>query len=227
MIRCAPRAPRTPRTPRPAGAAAPGRAALAVLVALAAAGGCGGSGGDSGAGAAGGSRQASPSGGPTSTAAPGTAASPPGASPGAAPAGGAVDPARVDHRDATAVSRAAVLTMWSVDSATDGAQRDAYRRARPFLTPEYYTAIAGETSGKLSNEWLRHRAYAKVRVAPQQVDSGAGTDTSTSARRQWGITVIPTGRDGWRGGKVRAVAFVNLTRPDASAPWRVSAVTTG
>lgn len=207
-----------PGASRTRGPASPARsrgAAITILLSLPALAGCGGSGDEE-------SPPAPPSATRTAALAPPTAASP-----GIPPRVRPPDPARVDHSDATAVSRAAVLAMWRVDSAVDTGQRDAYRRARPFLTPEYFATVRGEQAGKLPNEWLRHRAYATVRLAPQQIDSGAGADTPTTAHRQWGITVVPVGRDGWRGRKVEAVAFVTLTRAAASAPWRVSMVTTG
>jgi hypothetical protein len=141
------------------------------------------------------------------------------------PHGGLPDPKTVDRSDATAVSRAAVQVMWTVDATIDRGQLDAYLRAEPYLSPKYADEVGTQPPGSIPSVWRDHRAYARVRLAAQAPEDGVGPDTATTAHRQWGITVTPTGRDGWTGSPVRATAFVALTRGDDGG-WQVSQVTT-
>lgn len=133
---------------------------------------------------------------------------------------------RLDQSDATAVSRAALILIWTVDSATDQGQQDAYKRAAPLLDSVYKAVIAGQGGGGAFGLWSRHRAYAKVRLTQQTPLGDVPADTPTLAHRQWKITVTPTGRDGWKDAPVHATAFVTLKRDKPSGPWRVSAVGT-
>lgn len=160
----------------------------------------------------------------------GTATSPPAAVPSNPPAPtgtprGLPDPKTVDRRDATAVSRAAVQTMWTVDAAIDRGQSDAYQRARPYLTPEYAARAEAQPIGTVPSLWRDHRAYARVRLTPQTPEDGAPPDNARTAHRQWEVAVTPVGRDGWKGAPTRAIAFVTLTRGGEN-DWRVSGVTT-
>ncbi|MEU9019233.1 hypothetical protein [Actinomadura sp. NPDC048394] len=149
------------------------------------------------------------------------------AAPTGTPYGGPLELRKIDQRDATAVSRAAVRVMWTVDAATDRSQRDAYLRARPLCTSEYAAALAADAAaGAIPTAWTDHRAYAKVDLAPRTPEGDVDEDTPTTAYRGWAITVTPTGRDGWTGTPVHAIAFVALKRPNASTPWRISHVGT-
>jgi hypothetical protein len=145
--------------------------------------------------------------------------------PTATPHGGLPDPRAVDRRDATEVSRAAVRVMWTVDATIDRSQVDAYLRAKPYLSPEYAEAVTTEPAGAVPSAWRDHRAYARVRLTAQAPEDGVGTDTDSTAHRQWGITITPTGRDGWTGPSIHATAFVTLTR-GYDGGWQVSQVTT-
>jgi hypothetical protein len=131
----------------------------------------------------------------------------------------------VDRRDPTEVSRAAVQVMWTVDATIDRSQRDAYLRARPYLSPEYGEAVNAEPAGAMPSVWRDHRAYARVRLTAQAPEDGVGADTATTAHRQWRVTATPTGRDGWTGPPVHATAFVTLTR-GYDGGWQVTQVTT-
>ncbi|GAA4060804.1 hypothetical protein [Actinomadura miaoliensis] len=143
------------------------------------------------------------------------------------PHGGLPDPRGIDRRDATAVSRAAVTVMWTVDAAIDDGQRDAYLRACPYLTPQYAVRVAAEQAvGPVPQQWKAHRAYARVRLTLRQPEGDLDPDTPTMAYRQWQVTVTPIGRDQWKGPTVRAIAFVTLTRPTPGAPWHIARVTT-
>lgn len=157
--------------------------------------------------------------------APVTPARSPTPAPTATPHGGLPDPDAIDRGDATAVSRAAIKVMWTVDAAVDSSQLDAYLRAKPYLSPEYAKGVSAETSGALPALWLDHRAYSRVRLTQQAPEDGVGADTSATAHRQWSITATPTGRDGWTGSPVHATAFVTLRRGDDGG-WQVSEVTT-
>ena len=139
---------------------------------------------------------------------------------------GLPDLKRLDQRDATAVSKAALTLMWTVDSATDHGQQDAYQRATPLLDSVYKAVIADQGGGGVPGQWSRHRAYAKVRLTRQTPEGDVPADTPTLAHRQWRINVTPTGRDGWKDSPVHVTAFVTLKRDKPSGPWRVSAVGT-
>lgn len=135
------------------------------------------------------------------------------------------NPRAVNRRDATAVSRAAVQVMWTVDAASDRSQLDAYLRARPYMTSAWYAALATEPVGAIPSHWRDHRAYAQVRLHAQAPEDGAGADTATTAHRQWKVTVTPIGRDGWTGRAAHAIAFVTLVG-NAEGRWEVSGVST-
>jgi hypothetical protein len=139
---------------------------------------------------------------------------------------GLPDLSRLDQSDATAVSKAALTLMWTVDSAIDHGQQDAYQRATPLLDSVYKAVIDGQGAGSMPGLWSRHRAYAKVRLTRQTPLGDVPADTPKLAHRQWRIDVTPTGRDGWKGTPVHASAFVTLRRDGPDAPWRVSAVGT-
>jgi hypothetical protein len=58
--------------------------------------------------------------------------------------GGLPDPRRIDQKNATAVSKAALIVMYTVDSTVDAGLRDAKRRAARYLTPDYTAKIKAE-----------------------------------------------------------------------------------
>ena len=136
-----------------------------------------------------------------------------------------VAPGAIDQRDATAVSRAALTIMWSVDSIRDHkGQRDTYLRASTYLTPEYAARIRKTlTPQRPPGLWKQHRAFSAVELVPIE-DEDDGPDTPTRAGRQWSLTITPTGRDGWTGETFTVLAFVDLTRPSLRHPWRIADV---
>lgn len=162
-------------------------------------------------------------GGPTATT---PAPSPASPSPGTPP--GLPDPRTINHRDATAVSRAAVQVMWTIDATIDQhGQHEAYQRAVPYLTAEYTATITKAVpAGSIPATWAAHRAYTKVQLKPRKPEGDVPADTTTTAHRGWAITVTPTGRDGWTGTPVHAIAFVVLTRADPASVWKISHVGT-
>lgn len=136
------------------------------------------------------------------------------------------DPRKVNFRDPTAVSRAALTVMWTVDTTSDTSQYQAELRAAPFCTPTYTDQLRRNPPrsgpGADWNTWAAHRAYTTAALQPAYDDQPP--DTPTQALRQWGVITHPVGRDGWHGRPVSATAFVTLTRGGPGQPWRVSGV---
>lgn len=145
--------------------------------------------------------------------------------PTASPHVGLPNPRMVNHLDATAVSRAAVQTMWTVDAANDRSQLDAYLRAHPYMTSACYAELKTQPVGTIPSHWRDHHAYARPRLERQSIEAGVGEDTATRAHRQWSVTVTPIGRDGWIGHSARAIVFTTLTR-NGDGLWKVSAIST-
>ena len=146
---------------------------------------------------------------------------------------GAPQVATINMQDPTAVARATVITMSMIDTTTDDPRtnnHDAMLRAIPYLTPTYATRIRAEQTfpapAAVWQDWTSHRAYLHVRLSPAATETPP--DTETTARRAWTITTTPTGRDHWHATLVTGTAaFVTLTRPNRSQPWRVDRVDTG
>lgn len=134
---------------------------------------------------------------------------------------------QVAGADATAVARAAVTVMWTYDTTIDTSPYGASVRAAPFLVPSYAAQIKAAppvaAPGADWNLWSAHRAYTVVSLTAES-DSGAPPDTDTTAYRQLGVTITPTGRDGWRGQPQTQTVFVVLNRSGSSAAWRVGTV---
>lgn len=135
-------------------------------------------------------------------------------------------PDSVSYADPTAVSRAAVIIQWSMDTVTDSSQYQAELRSAPFLTPAYLAQLRANppvaAPGYQWDQWSAHRAYTTVSLIVEPDDQPA--DTATTAYRQWGITVTPRGTGGWTGAPLAVTVFVQLTRSGSSEPWLVSAI---
>jgi hypothetical protein len=174
---------------------------------------------------------------------PGHAASPPAASASArstpAPRGLAAAPvpaaslpvslptaASVSYADPTAVSRAAVIIQWTMDTVTDASQYQAELRSAPFLAPGYLAQLRANppvaAPGYQWDQWAAHHAYTTVSLVAEPDEQPP--DTVTTAYRQWGITVTPHGTGGWTGAPQAATVFVQLSRAGSGQPWLVSAV---
>lgn len=138
--------------------------------------------------------------------------------------GGLPDLRRIDQKDATAVSRAALTVMYTVDSTVDAGLRNARLRATHYLTTTYAAAIKAEPVQYVPEDWRRHRAYLAVRLRPTVREKGAPTDGPTASYREWEMTTVPTGRDRWRGAPRTSVVYMALVRSSKNAPWRVSDV---
>jgi hypothetical protein len=135
------------------------------------------------------------------------------------------DPRRIDQKDATAVSRAALTVMYTVDSTVDAGLRNARLRAARYLTPACTAGIKAEPVQYVPEEWQLHRAYLAVRLQPLVREAGAPSDGPKAAYRQWEMTTVPTGRDRWRGTPSKSVVYMALVRSSERVPWRISDVT--
>ena len=135
-------------------------------------------------------------------------------------------PDSVSYADPTAVSRAAVIIQWTMDTVIDSSQYQAELRSAPFLTPAYLAELRANppaaAPGYQWDQWSAHRAYTTVSLIVEPDDQPA--DTATTAYRQWGITVTPRGTGGWTGAPLAVTVFVQLTRSGSSEPWLVSAI---
>ncbi|MGK5557668.1 hypothetical protein ACSNOI_39275 [Actinomadura kijaniata] len=155
----------------------------------------------------------------SSTAAPSTASSP---TPSATSSVTVPGLDHVDGTDPTAVSRAALTAMWTVDATSDTSQADAYRRASPYLTTSYYADLTAQpVTTPIPQQWRDHRAYTRVELTADRPEGDLPTSGPYSTYRAWKLTVRPIGRDGWRGAALRLSAFVRLERPAKPFPWRV------
>jgi hypothetical protein len=131
---------------------------------------------------------------------------------------------KVNGQDAGAVSAAALTIMWTFDTTIDTSRHEASLRAAPFLDPGYLAALRESpprsAPGAEWNSLRAHRAYTTVQLTPGYDDQPP--DTATEARRRWGLTTTPVGRDGWKGSSSLVTVFATLTRPGPAAPWRLS-----
>ncbi|GAB2785850.1 hypothetical protein [Streptomyces daliensis] len=156
------------------------------------------------------------------------------ASPGAGatgePKGGTVRPEDVKGTDADAVSRGALKSLWTFDTAIDSGPRDAELRTAEagWLTDKYADKLRADrpqsVPGAQWQEWDKHRAYTKVGLE-QTEDAAKPADADGEAWRQWTVTTTPTGRDQWSGDPLVVTAYVQLTRTADGKPWRVADVT--
>lgn len=135
---------------------------------------------------------------------------------------GLPDPHHIDQKDATAVSKAALTIMHTVDSTVDEGLRDARLRAARYLTDDYAATIEAEPVQFVPAEWRRHRVHLAVRLRLLERERGAPPDGPTDAYRQWQVTTTPKGRDGWRGEPHTMLAYVALTRSSARGSWRIA-----
>lgn len=134
-------------------------------------------------------------------------------------------PADVDFRDPVAVSHAAVVTLWSVDTTKDSGPIDADKRAAPYLSPALNREVQlAPTTGKLPPDWyeLADHQGKTVVVAVSTDEAGRPPNTPTEARHAWAVTVNPVGADGWHGVPQEFTVFVTLSRSTADQPWLVT-----
>jgi hypothetical protein len=111
--------------------------------------------------------------------------------------------------------------MYTVDSTVDTGFRDAELRTARYLTAAYAAKVKAEPRQYVPAEWRQHRAYLAVRLTPLAREAGAPSDGPTAAYRQWQMTTVPKGRDGWRGDPAKFVVYMGLTRPSRRGPWRI------
>ncbi|UGQ15700.1 hypothetical protein LO772_22460 [Yinghuangia sp. ASG 101] len=133
--------------------------------------------------------------------------------------------AEVDFLDPSAVSHAAVVTLWSVDTTKDSAPIDADKRAAPYLDQSLNAEVQmASTTGKLPPDWYElasHQGKTVVVAVPAD-EAGKPVNTPTEARQAWAVTVSPVGADGWHGVPEQFTVFVTLSRSMVDQPWRVT-----
>lgn len=170
--------------------------------------------------------------GTTATTAMPSAGAPAGPSPQPYPTGSAgtprgplTDPKQVDGQDPDAVTRAALTVMYTIDTTIDTTPHDATIRATPYLSDAYAAALRNHQAmtapGAQWQTWTEHHAYTTVALQPAE-DPGRPSDTATTAYRHYQITTTAHGDDGWTAPGTTAVAFVQLSRATAGAPWRIA-----
>lgn len=134
-------------------------------------------------------------------------------------------PAEVDPNDPVAVSRAAVITMWTVDTTKDLGPSDAIKRAAPYLSQaiiiENQAAQARENPSRDWQELAGHNGRTVVSALLAD-EFGKPPDTPTDSRHTWALTVTPVGDDDWRGLPDHMTVFVTLSRATADQPWKVT-----
>lgn len=145
----------------------------------------------------------------------------PATTPSATTTGPPVDGA-VDYEDPGAVCGAFARAVYVRDTTVDRSPADSYLRTRPVVEDALYrSALAQLHTGRGDprwTEWRNHRARTQVTVRPfvgdDQVD---GDDT---AERSVQATVVPVGRDGWRGPAENLSVACTLRR--TGGRWLVS-----
>lgn len=141
------------------------------------------------------------------------------------PAGGLPVAGKLDGKDATAVSRAVVLTMHTFDTTIDNSRFDAVLRSAPYLEATYFERIKDSAPvrgpGAEWAQWREHQAYG-VATAELATEMGQPEDSDMAAYRKWRVVVTPTGRDGWKGTPYEDVLFITMVRVSADATWKVT-----
>lgn len=140
------------------------------------------------------------------------------------PAGGLPRPSQVNSLDASTVAATVAAVTYRYDTVIDHSPSDAQRRTKPWLTPEFARLLGlGQVAapGAEWNTWIQHRAYT-TSIAVDATEDGAPPDTTTRADRTIAVTMHPIGRDHWRGPTQQYALFIQLTRANGKAPWKVS-----
>ncbi|HSA51320.1 MAG TPA: hypothetical protein VLH10_14600 [Yinghuangia sp.] len=134
-------------------------------------------------------------------------------------------PEQVDFQDPVAVSRAAVVVMWTSDTTKDSRPGDAMLRAEPYLSQELNEAArTAQSIERLPPDWVEmsERQGRTVVTATLADEKGKPPDTPTEAYHAWSLTVSPIGADGWRGVPENITVFVTLARSMVGQPWQVT-----
>jgi hypothetical protein len=122
--------------------------------------------------------------------------------------------------DAAAVAAARALA--SSDTVLDAYPNDTIRRSSAWLTADFAASVTGfppvAAPGSIWASWTAHHAYLRVRAMVASDEHP--TDTATTAARQVVESVIPIGRDGWRGTPFTQVAFLTLAL--VRGVWEIS-----
>ncbi|WP_335983171.1 hypothetical protein [Streptomyces sp. CA2R106] len=136
-------------------------------------------------------------------------------------------PAHFDQHDADGVARATLAVMYASDTRIDTGPHDAIVRATRYMTTKYSAELKGApphaAPGARWQQWTDHHAYTTATVTAAD-DAGRPADTPTAAYRQYTVSAVAHGDDGYTNTQQVGTAFVELTRATAGDVWRVAAV---
>jgi len=144
------------------------------------------------------------------------------------PRGGVTEPASINGSDPDAIATAFAAVAYRYDTRLDASPMDATRRGKPWLTPAYAAQVSQPLPGGGGADWnalAAHDGYTTATVATGH-DVGAPSDDATHADRQRVVTVTYHGSGGWAAPEQIHTLFISMNRPDPSAPWQISGVTT-
>lgn len=137
----------------------------------------------------------------------------------------------VDRSNADAVAEAALIVMYSYDTTIDNGPNDTARRALPLLSEQFAVSVTQDRpvsgAGATWTEWAEHAAYVTPVLTPGADERPP--DSATTARRQYQVSLSPTGPDGWIGEQEEETVFVTLTNESAegTSRWAVEEVQVG
>ncbi|MFJ3825995.1 hypothetical protein [Streptomyces nodosus] len=136
----------------------------------------------------------------------------------------------IDERDASAVAVEWARLAYGYDTMYDTHPHTAFLRADHYLTAEQRAAERAyqpaSAPGEQWNTWSSHAAWISAAVELADPDEDTPADTLVLAYRAVVVKGKAHGRDGWTGAGPRLRAYLTLTRNSASAPWRISEITT-
>ena len=127
----------------------------------------------------------------------------------------------VNYADPQDVCNRFAATIHRRDTKTDATPIEGYRRAMVLATGTLAATLVYAQHGR-DIQWSDltvHDGYDDVTVEPLTAFDATIPDTPTRISRASIATVTPTGRDGWRGGRLRVAVYCTLV--SASAQWRV------
>jgi hypothetical protein len=131
----------------------------------------------------------------------------------------------VDRSNATAVAVAMIDGTFTSNTTTDTSQQNAIVRSAIWYTPSAAANLRSQappsSPGAEWIAWTAHHATTTVTTTVNH-DSGAPSDTSTTAYRQFTVDVTPHGDDGWTTAPDMYTCFVTLTRTTPTGPWEVA-----
>lgn len=133
----------------------------------------------------------------------------------------------LNRSNPTAVAVAMLDSTFSYNTNLDKSPQAALERSAVWYTPSAAKKLAAAgpqgSPGKQWTTWSQHHVITTVTVSAAP-DSGAPPETSTSAYRQFAVTVTPHGSNGWTAPPELYACFVTLT--NTSVGWQVASLDT-